>query len=102
MSHIPLFFGPEAWHLQIRVIGYVISMAVLVLVVVGIEKASGNGARWPLRLLVWPLGAMTFTNLLIAELKTKELDLSDMLIYTVWFEVACLLAFWIMAQRRKH
>jgi hypothetical protein len=101
MTHLPLFFGSEALHLALRIIGYVLAMIVIALVIVSIERANGNGARWPLRLLVWPLGAVTLVSLLIAGIKTLGVDATDALIYTTWFKVGCLLAFWTLAHR-KH
>ena len=52
MTHLPLFFGSEALHLALRIIGYSLAVIVIALVMVSIERANGNGARWPLRLLV--------------------------------------------------
>ena len=101
MTHLPLFLGSEELHLALRIIGYGLAVIVIALVMVSIERASGNGARWPLRLLVWPLGAVTVMSLIIAWLKTVGVDATDALIYTTWFKVGCLLAFWTLAHR-KH
>lgn len=101
MNHISLFFGSEQLHLTVRVAGYIVATIMIITVMISIERAKGNGSRWLLRLLMWPLALVTVVSMVVAEEKIKGYDMTDLLIYTTWFKVACLATFWGLAQKHR-